>query len=347
MVEPETDADESSTNQTSRRNALRLAAGMGATGIIGSLAGCEGDLDELKPVGQTVVYKTPQGELREGEMGVTATDETTTPNNKQVVNSEQSVASIGNTNGRLSLSPDASEVAYIDSDKNSADWGTAVAIEGLNGGDERHSRSDLQSYWPDAVPNSIDLGNLLALDWCPASGSDRLALTVDGRSELNGKLLFEFDRGKTEVKLLGSAHRPNLFSPNMAWSPSCDKFAYREEPGPNESNPALTVLNVSTEKNTQRVQSGEDPAWGDTGIAFVRNGNVYLDTQNGTVQITSAAATDSNPVIFDQDPGESLAFRRNNEMYLVERIDQFGSNPNPSPKKVTTEEPVATFDIMD
>ncbi|WP_276300156.1 hypothetical protein [Halorussus lipolyticus] len=44
---------------------------------------------------------------------------------------------------------------------------------------------------------------------------------------------------------------------------------------------------------------------------------------------------------------ESLGFQRNNELYLVERIDQFGSNPNPSPKSVVTEESVATFDIVE
>lgn len=345
MVELHTDPDESSPDRTSRRDTLRAVAAAGATGLLGSLAGCEEDLSKLKPAGQTVVYKTPQGELREGSMSISLTDETTTPDSKPIVDTEQRVSSAGNTNGQLSLSPDASEVAYVDANNNG--MGTGIVIQSLNSGDTRHSRSDLQNYWPQSVPNSITLGNILSLDWCPVSGSDKLAVTVDGRSELNGKLLFEFDRGQTEMNLFGSAHRPNVFSPNMAWSPSCDEIAYREEPGPGESNPALTVLNVGGETNTQRVKNGKDPAWGEAGIAFVRNGNIYLDGQNGTIQLTASSGTDSNPVIFEQEPGESLAFQRSNQLYLIERIDELGSSPNPSPRKITTDQSVATFDIVD
>lgn len=347
MKDRQTETDESSTDRTSRRNALRLVAGTGATVLLGSLAGCEEEevKRKLNPTGQTVVYKTTQDELREGTLSPELTDETVTPDSKTVVGSEDSVASVGSTRGRLSLSPDATEVAYVGA--GGGGWGDTIAIQTLNGGDEKHSRSDLQGYWQDSIPNSITLGEVLSLDWCPTSGSDKIAVSINGRSELNGKLLFEFDRGSEEVKMFEPGRRPNMHHPNVAWSPTCDKIAYREESGPSGTNEPLTVWTVGNSTNTQRAKNGKDPAWGDTGIAFVRNGNVYLDRQSGSVQLTTSSATDSNPVLFEQGSGESLAFQRNNEIHLIERIDEFGSNPNPSVRKVETDRQVATFDISD
>jgi hypothetical protein len=168
-------------------------------------------------------------------------------------------------------------------------------------------------------------------------------MALRGGSGLSGRLLFEFDRGSKSVRLFESAQSPDMFASEVAWSPSCDRIAYQAEGSGND----LTVFDVGSGTNTRRVQQGANPVWGDTGIAFVRNGDVYLDRGSDTVQLTTSSPRDSNLVTFEQTPGETLAFRRGKNIYLIERIDQLGNDPDPSPRKVETDRDVATFDIID
>lgn len=333
MTEPNRIGSESVARATTRRGALHTVAATGTTGLLAGLAGCtRQDFDSLFEgaaglSGQTGVYLTPGGELRTGTLQTLLGSE---------IDNERVETTVSDPRGRIALSPDASEVAYID--------GTEVVVRELNGsGVDRYSRTDLDRHQTGSTlpTNSIANGVLSTLAWCPASGSDRLAIRMTGGSEVSAELLLEFDRSSPSTEAHTSV-APNPHMRNVAWSPTCDRIAYKGDDGLDDD---LEILDISSGGSTVRVSNGRDPAWGDTGVAFVRNGNVHLDRSSGTVQLTSDSRVDINLVVFDSDGGESLAFRRGSEAKLIPGIDGIGSNPNPTVTDVETDMDVTTFDI--
>lgn len=280
----------------------------------------------LSPSGQTVVYKTPGDDLRTGTLD-------TSPFVGTRVTGERHLTSTTDQHGNLTLSPNASEVAYIE--------GTDLVIDDLTGGTRSYSRQEIANGLPGGggglVERNIEHGTLVTVAWCRATGSDRLALIVSGGYETNPYLLLVFDRSTATTQVFNV--RPDVIRYGLAWSPTCAEIVYSDD------GQGVDVLDVSTDTHGQRIRHGFDLAWGTTGIGYRDNGDVYLLRGSGTVQLTSAAATDYGVVIFEQQGGETLAFVRNDTIHLVERIDRLGANPTVSLTTVATDRDVTTAAI--
>lgn len=337
-----------------RRGALRTMAATIAAGPFTGCSSCLSNFNAPEPSGQTVVYKTPQDELRTGTLGQ---EIKTSPNPhwQTTVQNERSITHVSNHQGRVALSPDTNEVAYIERQGSNPNKGTHIVIRPLGGGNaQRYSRTDLANYLTGGTyryGRDIELGNIQTLAWCPTGGSSRLAVNIQGGGEDAFPMLVEFDRTANATTVLSDVM--NRKFPGMAWSPSCDEIVYKQEHTGGASSQATTdlaVLDLGTNKHTRHISNGRDPAWGNTGIAFVRGGDIYLHRSGSSVQLTSTNQTEINLVFFEQQNGESLAFWRGSppKLHLIERLDQkvpFGPNPNPSPTEVTTNKPPAPFDI--
>jgi hypothetical protein len=280
----------------------------------------------MRPNGQTVVYKTPGDDLRTGTLS-------TSPFRGTSVTGERHLTSTTDQHGSLALSPNASEVAYIE--------GTDLVIRDLTGGTRSYSRQDIANGLPGGgggiVERNVEHGTLVTVAWCRASGSDRLALIVSGGYETNPYLLLVFDRSTATTRVFDV--RPDVIRYGLVWSPSCAEIAYSDD------GQGIDVLDVSTDTHGRRVRHGFDLGWGSTGIGYRHNGDVYLLRGSGTVQLTSAAATDYGVVIFEQGGGETLAFVRNDTIRLVERIDRLGPSPTVFLTTVSTDRDVTSVAI--
>lgn len=297
------------------------------------------------PQGQTVVYKTPGHELRYGTIG-----QASQGSGHAVVN-EQSITTITNPQGRVVLSPNAKEVAYIEAGSPGAD--DEVVIRSLSGGSvSRYSQTQLQN-WSSLPSNSISNGILQSLEWCPTSGSDKLLLNISGGSELSGNILLRFDRNAQTTTFYSGATPYRLSQ--LAVSPSCQKIVYWtaavQDP---VSSPKLEVVkNTSNAPTTQTISNARSPGWGNQGIGFARNDDIWLQ---GPTQLTSTTDEDYHPVFFEHpislglQTGESLAFVRNKgttsnpnrRLYLIERIDKTGPYTS---AELATDKNATTFDI--
>lgn len=150
-----------------------------------------------------------------------------------------------------------------------------------------NSNSDVADMLRDAVGPGNALVDILDVDWS-SQNSDYLGIHCQITDNINHELVgakgiivkISSDKGKDEIKTLAGATSQNGFH-SFDWSPNDASVTY------NTNTSSEDVYYGSISSSSSGNFGGENPEWGNTGIAYIDNGQVDVYTNGSIANITS------------------------------------------------------------